>query len=380
MNSRHKILIVDDNITNIEIIEEMFNDEYIIQKAASGEQAVQTAANFEPEIVLLDIMLPGIDGYEVCRQLRANPQLKHTKILMVSAKAMLAERLEGYQAGADDYITKPFEEHEFMAKIKVYLRLRSFEQLDRLKTETMKRISEETNAPIKGIVGMAKVLMSDMADEEMDREQRLNSARIIYDSAAQLEKLIERVMAISQLRTAMKSLDIQPADIAELIKKRIDAASETAEANGVVIENNLPELPQAEVDPQLIAMVVDILLDNAIKYGYSAGTVKVELQHYCRDIFIRITDHGPGIDTETMPYIFDEFRTEPVQTSKNSTGLSLPLAKEIVKLHNGEITVQSDPSNATVFTVRLPLKNGESKKENKTENQQTTSSCLSGSP
>ena len=125
MQPRSRILVVDDSPTNIKIAKVTLGEIYHLATAVTGEEALQIAPDFQPDVILLDIMMPGIDGYEVCREIRGNPALRNTKIIMVSAKAMVSERLEGYEAGADDYITKPFEEDELLAKVRVFLRLKS---------------------------------------------------------------------------------------------------------------------------------------------------------------------------------------------------------------------------------------------------------------
>lgn len=114
-----RILVVDDNPTNLEIVQEMLEDEYHVLTASTGEGALQVASRFQPGIVLLDVMLPGIDGYEVCRRLRTMPGMSRSRIIMVSAKAMPSERAQGIDAGADGYITKPFDDGELRAMIRV---------------------------------------------------------------------------------------------------------------------------------------------------------------------------------------------------------------------------------------------------------------------
>jgi len=116
-----KILIVDDDPMNLSILEILLGDDYHLVKATDGEAAVAKAVAEHPELVLLDVMMPGMDGYEACRRMRAEPSLKSLRIILVSAKAMPSERLKGFEAGADDYVTKPFDHDELCAKIRVYL-------------------------------------------------------------------------------------------------------------------------------------------------------------------------------------------------------------------------------------------------------------------
>jgi CheY-like chemotaxis protein len=172
MQRQDRILIVDNNPVNVAILEEMLGEGCHLATAASGEEALALTSDFRPDLILLDIMMPGIDGYETCRRIRATPALRHTKIIMVSAKALVAERLQEYEAGADDYVTKPFEEEELLAKVRVYLRLKSIEEVDQLKYDILHHSARSgTNArgahgnsgerralqPIRGTRGSARL-------------------------------------------------------------------------------------------------------------------------------------------------------------------------------------------------------------------------------
>jgi CheY-like chemotaxis protein len=157
MKSEHKILVVDDDPVNVDILREILEDKYSLAVARTGEEALDIATRFMPDLILLDIMMPGIDGYEVCRRIRASNWYKFTKIILVSAKAMTEERLEGYKVGADDYITKPFVEEELEAKIKVYLKLKSVEEVEKVKSEALARLeSVVENMPIVAIKSFDK--------------------------------------------------------------------------------------------------------------------------------------------------------------------------------------------------------------------------------
>jgi DNA-binding response OmpR family regulator len=128
MQIKKRVLAVDDSDLNLEIIKEILDDEYDLKTTRTGKGALDVAVDFQPDVVLLDIMMPGMNGYEVCQQIRAIPALRHTRIIMVSAKAMTSERIEGYQAGANVYIAKPFNENELLTKIRQQIRLADMEK------------------------------------------------------------------------------------------------------------------------------------------------------------------------------------------------------------------------------------------------------------
>lgn len=152
MQKLSRILIVDDNPSNIFVLEEMLRDDYHIETAESGEEALEIAPDFLPDLVLLDIMMPGIDGYETCRRLREDVSLEGMKIVMVSAKAMKSERLQGYEVGADDYVTKPFDEDELLAKVRVYVRLKASEDVEKIKSSMYALLKHENRTPLRGIM------------------------------------------------------------------------------------------------------------------------------------------------------------------------------------------------------------------------------------
>ncbi len=123
MQAKKKILVVDDDINSIAIAEELLAGDYNLKTAATGEEALEIALDFIPDLILLDIMMPGMDGYEVCRRLRKHSTLSDTRIIIVSAKGELCDRIKGHEMGADDYISKPFEEENFLESVNFFLKI-----------------------------------------------------------------------------------------------------------------------------------------------------------------------------------------------------------------------------------------------------------------
>ena len=140
-----------------------FHPQYECRGAISGEEALAILKSYFPEIILLDVMMPGIDGYEVCRRIRSQNEHKFAKIIMISGMSMIDDRLKGYDAGADDYLTKPYVEDELLAKLKVYSKLNRMEEVDNLKTTAMNILNHETKTPLNGII-LGSELLSEMED------------------------------------------------------------------------------------------------------------------------------------------------------------------------------------------------------------------------
>ncbi len=129
MEKESRVLVIDDDTTNLSYLTELLEKEYILKISESGEEGLSIAENFKPDLILLDVMMPGMDGYSVCQALRSHKDLSNIKILFLSARVQMSEKLKGYRVGGDDYITKPFDNEEVLAKIKVFLRLKYEEEI-----------------------------------------------------------------------------------------------------------------------------------------------------------------------------------------------------------------------------------------------------------
>lgn len=352
MRTPHRILIVDDHPTNLAILQEILSDDYLLAAATSGEEALALAPDFQPALILLDIMMPGIDGYEMCRRIRAFPALRHTKIIMVSAKGMLSERLQGYAAGADDYITKPFDAEELLAKVRVYLRLKSAEEMDQLKSDLLTLLQHEIRTPLNGIVTPVQMLM---ADEDLEKAERTEFLEMVYQSSMRLCALLDKVMTLNALKTG--TWDFQPtaADLCLVVHQTIDAVMAQATTRHVQIVQQLPDSAPAMLDCPQIQGVVKTLLENAIRFSPLHERVVVRVQCDDEHVFLTVTDHGPGIAPEVLLQVFEAFAHGDMAHHTAGLGLNLAIARHIIQAHGGTIRVESVEGVGTTVTVQLPL-------------------------
>ncbi|MCZ6874760.1 MAG: hybrid sensor histidine kinase/response regulator [bacterium] len=351
MPYQERILIVDDNPTNIAILEETLDEEYQIETALSGEEALALAADFRPALILLDIMMPGIDGYETCQRIRSDPTLHNVKIIMVSAKAMVSERLEGYQAGADDYITKPFEEEELLAKVRVYLRLKSVEELDQMKSDMLSLLSHEVRTPLNSIIPTLEMLLS---EENMNAEERRVWLETALQSAQRLLSLFDKALTLSMMRSGEYDFQLQPDDLCNVVRDAVCAVAKPVSARHVRIDQALPDAAPAMLDRAQMTAVVAAILDNAVRFSPTKGCVSIEIAHDDDCFCLTITDQGAGIDPDAQSHVFKEFTPADIMSHTEGQGLSLAIARQTVLAHNGTIDVESTKGAGTTFTVRLP--------------------------
>ena len=353
MNAHDRILLVDDHEDNIEILEDTLGDNYPLAVAKSGEEALTQAERFRPALILLDIMMPGIDGYETCRQLRMMPQLRHTKIVMVSAKAMARERLKGYEAGADDYIAKPFDLDELRAKVRVYLRLNTLEELHQLKSDVITLLSHETATPLNGILGALELVLE---TPEMASDERIEVLTMAHASAVRLQTLSAKCLALGALRSGHRRLDLETVEVGALVEGALEAVRPQADLKALELVVSCPAAMLARLDDRLIGDVLIALLDNAIRVSPAAGRIDVRVWRDDARLFISVLDQGPGIDPALLPDLFEPFVQGNLHHHTMGHGLSLAIAHAALKAHDGTLDVESTSGQGARFTCQLPVR------------------------
>ncbi len=354
MNTKYKILIVDDDEINIEILEDILIDLYTVEIAMNGEDALQKMESFLPDVVLLDIMMPGIDGYEVCKRIRANDAYKYVKVLLVSAKAMVQERLEGYSAGADDYVTKPFDHNELLAKVNIFVKLKHEEEVDALKSDLLHLLSHEKRTPLNSILGLSELLLSTATSLSVEEKSYVKE---IQKAGNVLLSQTEKTLTMCQFK---KGIDLD--FIKDAINDRIeDAISKTKHRfsdQKITVQTNLGPIEPFEYEPLLIENSIRYLIENAFEHSPNGSTITVTSIHDDKECIITVEDEGDGIPVEKMPTIFTEFNSEDILHHTRGLGISLPLIKKILEQHNGTITLTNKELGGICATVTIPYSIG----------------------
>jgi CheY-like chemotaxis protein len=192
IHSLDKILVVDDDPLNVDIVIETLGDTYTYKVAGSGEEALEISEAFQPNIIILDIMMPGIDGYETCRRLRQKSHLRKTKIIMVTAKAMINERVSGYHSGADDYITKPFEDIELIRKVDILFDISFMEELNQIKQSYMFLLANDESVNFSKVLNNPSHTESILALDYFELEHLEKLITSGYKLLHYLEKTVSR--------------------------------------------------------------------------------------------------------------------------------------------------------------------------------------------
>jgi two-component system, sensor histidine kinase and response regulator len=363
-----RILAVDDDRINLRIIGGILRNEgYEIAEAASGEQALEVYATFKPNLVLLDVMMPGIDGFATCRTLKKTYGDKCAPVIFVTAKSEADDVVMGFDAGGVDYLTKPFRPKEVVARIRTHL---SNQQLVEQQKDLVQQLSKANAAkdrflgmcahdlrnPLSSIRGLAE-LMDENAIGELTPEQR-EIVQTIHGASQSMLQLVNELLDVATIEAGHLKLEKSPTSIVEIVERsvhlsNIEAAKKSTRIEMVKIDTD----PMVDVDRNKMRQVVDNLINNAVKYSPRGSIITVLIHSNGVVAGFAVRDSGPGIPESERHKLFKDYgrlSTEPTGGEK-STGLGLAICRKIVEAHNGTIGVDNIPGRGAEFIVSLPL-------------------------
>jgi two-component system, sensor histidine kinase and response regulator len=352
------ILIVDDTVANLNILNAMLSERgYRVRPAISGELALRAAQKSPPDLILMDIQMPEMNGFEVCRRLKDSPVTREIPVIFISALDAIDDKLRAFEVGGVDYITKPFQITEVFARVEAQLTLvnqrRRIEAMLAQKDEFLHVVSHDLKNPISIIMGYTE-LMIDSDRLEEDQVMLLQIKRAAQYMLALTQDLLE----LGRAEHAGTSLELETTDINALIMD-ICAAFELQASQKRITMVHLPggEPLPAQVDLRRIRQVFNNLLSNAIKYTPEHGRVEIHTYRDGNYAMIEVADNGLGIPAEDLPHLFEKFfRVQtPEHTQQEGTGLGLSIVQGYIQAHQGKIWVDSDLGKGSIFFVALPL-------------------------
>jgi len=342
-----KILVIDDEPENVLVMREMlsFHPQYKCKVGHSGKEALDILQTYFPDIILLDVMMPGINGYDVCRHVRAEHKHKFSKIIMVSGRSTIDDRLMGYDAGADDYLTKPYVEGELLAKLAVYSKLNRMEELDSLKTTALNVLSHEIRTPLNGIILGSELL------GEIDGlpEKAIQYIELVRESGLKIQDLVKKIARYYSVKDGIeKKMSTQ---LLCLVIGCVINGLVFDDAHKVMVSCECEENIVFAADWQLLQEALAYVVDNAHKNTPESGLVTIDCAINGSDVCIHISDQGPGIEPSQTERIFDGLFIPNLLHHRQGTGLSLAIAKEIIEDHGGRISCRNRNENGTLYEI-----------------------------
>lgn len=349
-----RILIAEDEFVSRRILEAtLVKWGYDVIVTCDGNEAWQVLQFKDaPKLVILDWMMPIMDGLAVCIKMRESPNCQSTYIILLTVKGQKEDIIRGLQAGADDYVTKPFDPEELHARIQVGLRML---ELHRIKNELISIVSHELRNPLTSILSALSLVADGQTGELPD--QAKNMVDIAYRNSKRLLKLINDLLDIGKIESGKMEFHFRPQDLTALVEQTIEANRPYAEQLEVALElDNRSPVARVNVDGDRLMQVLTNLLSNAIRFSPQFGKVTISISQFDGAVRVAVSDSGPGIPEEFRDRIFQKFSQShyPGARKRGGTGLGLSIAKAIVEAMKGKIGFETEINSGTTFYFDLP--------------------------
>jgi signal transduction histidine kinase len=386
------ILIVDDIKTNIEFITDIIttSDQIETIGITNSEETLKTAIDKKPDLILLDISMPKMDGYQVCRQLKENTETEDIPVIFLTARVLKDDIIKGFEAGAVDYIAKPFNLTEMTARVQTQLELRkskmelleinlkleqkvddrthqllelnktltianeklkkaniALSSLDCAKNDFIAHINHELRTPLNGIVGYTSLLEETTLDDES--RTYLNAINILI---SRLIKVSETSLLFTELQTIDYLIKLNEINLSELIMNS-NGFYEIKEKELQLEYINLSDLPMVSAESRLTKACFSIILDNAVKYSPKKGKIQIIGKSEDNKVTVTVKDEGPGVSKAAMDSLYELFKADNLQYKSHGFGIGLATAKHIMKLMNGKIQIENNPTKGASVSIEF---------------------------
>lgn len=390
------IMIVDDTPTNLQLLEELLHGQgYRVVAFPNGALALKAATKKPPDLILLDIMMPDMDGFEVCQQLKTDEKLRDIPVIFLSALNETLDKVKAFSLGGVDYMTKPFQEGEVLSRIKNHLNLRrqqllieaqkqqleqNYEQLRHVnqqliqaaqaKDDFLANMSHELRTPLNAILGLSEVLQEQVYGPLTEKQTK--SIRIIEESGRHLLALINDVLDVAKMEAGKFELDIAPVEVSQLCQSSLRLIKQAAHKKRIKVTFQLDEdvITIAGDERRLKQMLVN-LFSNAVKFTATGGLVGLEVKGLTEEeqVHFIVWDTGIGINSTDMRRLFQPFSQidSSLTRQHTGTGLGLVMVKHLAEMHGGDVSVTSDVGQGSRFTVSLPWTNSRPQPANQNE-------------
>jgi signal transduction histidine kinase len=353
------ILIVDDVPKNIQVLGTLlakFNCELAV--AMNGQQALDTVAKIHPDLILLDVMMPIMDGHETCQRLKSNPKTKDIPVIFLSAKTESEDIVKGFELGAVDYVTKPFIGSELLARVKTHLSLKKAQQIVEEEVNTKNKFFSIMSHDLRGAFGiiMSFVELIQVNREYLTQDEIDELLNDIAKTSKNTLELLEDLLKWARSQTGAIQFNPEKLVIKDLFTKICEKQKDIAQAKDIQLSSSATEDKIIVGDSNMLLLIIRNLIANAIKFTNKGGKITVSAEDTGNFIRTEVTDTGVGIKPETISKLFcinSKVSTSGTDNEQGS-GLGLVLCKEFVKINGGEIGVESIPGEGTTVWFTIP--------------------------
>lgn len=356
-SDRSTVLVVDDVPTNIDVIKGILSDSYKIKAATSGEKALAMIQRDKPDLILLDIMMPEMDGYQVCDELKADLETEHIPVIFLTAKSEITDMTRGFDLGAVDYITKPANPELLKARVKNHLQLKhsrdelsdeieNLMEVAQLREDVERITRHDLKNPLSAIINTSEQLLE---SQYLGMEQR-SDIEMIRDSSFDVLEMINRSLDLYKMETGSYKLKAESLDLVKIVQKVVNDSRVNARDRKITVKFEAPEICIFLGEELLTMSMLGNLIKNAIEASAEQEVVTVAVS-YDDDALISIHNNGV-IPPEMRDNFFEKYATVG---KEQGTGLGTYSAKLIAKTQKGDISFTTDNEDGTRLTVSLPI-------------------------
>jgi two-component system, sensor histidine kinase and response regulator len=366
------LLLVDDQAPNLEVLAQVLGQAgHHVRAVSSGERALEVVRARPPECILMDVAMPGLSGFETCRILRQLPDSAVIPVLFLTASDELPMRLEGFRSGGQDYITKPFQAAEVLARVSVHVALFRAQRALSVRNEELEGARARLRELISQRARLSAMVVHDIkspltvircALDELEGE-----AEVVSDARAASEKIqrmVHELLELYRTDSIPANRDAAPLDLGELIRTAANAAELVGRQRGIsMVVEGLDAHARIAGDRAKIDRVLANLLDNAIKFSPDGGTISVNLfreagvgvEQGLDFAGVSVKDEGKGIPADQLPFVFDPYFQGSDRRPDGSVGLGLSIVRRLTAEHGGRVRVRSQLGVGTEFQILLPI-------------------------
>lgn len=369
-----KILLVDDNIQNLELLDAHLTvSRYNTISCTNGFDALIMAEQEQPDLIILDVMMPKIDGFEVCRKLKASSFTKMIPIIMLTALKDVDSKIKGMEAGAEEFLSKPFNKLELLTKVKSLLKIKflhedlensnsdlktalnNLKQLEDVKNDLIHMLVHDLKNPLHGIsLSLSLVVEEQVGPLNLEQKEFVRDAKM---GAESLLRMVNDLLDVTKMEESKMKLIYEAFNINTLISAVIDSLDIMAQENNISVTLSTVEPFSLTADKNIVERILINLLSNAIKHSYSDHSVEISSYKDNGSIVTAIKDSGEGIPPEFHSKVFEKFGHVDSKKLgyKFDTGLGLTFCKMAVEAHGGKIWLDSEPGKGSTFFFSLPI-------------------------
>lgn len=353
MENKNKILIVDDTIDAVELLRKRLrSDGYDTAEAYDGEEGLKKVVEYNPDLIVLDVMMPKLDGYQVCQRLKADENTRYIPILMLTAKSDVESKVKGLDIGADDYLPKPFDYKELSARIRSLLAIKAArerlveEERSEALEHMMEEVAHEIRNPLTSIGGFARKVYGKLPEGDPNKKYM----EMIIQDVTILEGMIKQLIELKTMAISYK----EPTNINDVIMEALKVFEQEFKEKAINVETELMDnLPLIPADEKLLRRALCNLIKNSIEAMVEGIKVLKIVSRLSDDrMEILVSDTGKGIPRDKLKNIFDPFVTSKVY----GPGLGLAFTLKIIQDHKGTISAESELGKGTAFTISFPVK------------------------